>query len=418
MTDVVRVATIGMGGFAASHHGAIEKLEVEGRCRLVCTCDPDPSVARALADELCFESRGVAVYDNYLRMLDHAKGDLDVVTVPTPVPLHAEMHAACVQRGLAVYLEKPPTLDYRELEAMLDTERRATRLTNVGFNYIVEPPRQALKARLLAGEFGTVRKVCFSGLWPRPLSYYQRTFWAGRLVHNGRLVLDSCMGNAMAHHVHNVLFWAGTGELFSWAEVAAVEAELYRAHAIESADTVFARATTASGIELRLAMSHACAGRQHQCEWVMCDDATLYYDVATGFRIVRGSTEIERGEGTISDPLERNFAAYFDYLEGKAERPMTRLVDSIPFVSLCDLVFVAASRIHTVPDAFATRLRAQDENSEYIAINGLNSVVDRFLADDLLPSEQRVDWAAPGGRATASQVGEVASAVARMRPTT
>ena len=50
----------------------------------------------------------------------------------------------------------------------------------------------------------------------------------------------------MAHFVHNLLFWMGTPELFSWAQIAAVRAELYRAHTIEGADTFFVEADTAS----------------------------------------------------------------------------------------------------------------------------------------------------------------------------
>ena len=49
----------------------------------------------------------------------------------------------------------------------------------------------------------------------------------------GELVLDVCMGNAVAHWVHNMLQWCGEGEVLSWADIDSVQAELYRAHAIE-----------------------------------------------------------------------------------------------------------------------------------------------------------------------------------------
>jgi len=413
--EAIRVAIIGMGGFAGSHHHAVHKLENEGRCKLVCTCDPNPSAFAALADELSFSSRGVAVHTDYRQMLDQASGGLDLVTVPTPVPLHAEMRAAGVERGLAVYLEKPPTLDYRELEAMIETEQTATKLTNVGFNLIVEPELQALKARLLAREFGTVRRVCFSGLTPRAVSYFRRASWAARLTLDGRLVLDSCMGNARAHHVHSSLFLAGTGEVFSWGEAQTVEAELYRAHAIESMDTVFAKATTSEGVELRLAISHACAPEHNLHQWVVCDKAVIHYDAGSGFRVVRGGAVVETGRVTRPGTIENNLAAYLDYLQGRAVRPMTRLVDARSFVALCDLVFVAAGHIHSVPEEYITRVHAPDEGGEYVAINGLDDAVNRFLAEDLFPSEQGAGWAAAGGRATASQLGDLAAVIARMQ---
>jgi len=38
----LRVAVIGMGGFAGAHHEVIKDLEESGACRLVCACDPQP----------------------------------------------------------------------------------------------------------------------------------------------------------------------------------------------------------------------------------------------------------------------------------------------------------------------------------------------------------------------------------------
>src|SRR5262249_24739840 len=187
--------------------------------------------------------------------------------------LHAEMHRASVELGIPVYLEKPPTLDYLELEDMIVRDRQARKSSFVGFNFIIEKPRLALKERLLAGEFGTVRAATLQALWPRPADYFRRNSWAGRLMMDDRVVLDSCFGNANAHFVHNLLFWTGGTELYSWAQPAAVRAELYRAHAIEGADTFFVEADTTTGITLRFALSHACSGQSTQSEIVLCDKA-------------------------------------------------------------------------------------------------------------------------------------------------
>lgn len=58
--------------------------------------------------------------------------------------------------------------------------------------------RQALKARLLAGEFGRLKQSAMLGSWPRSSAYYGRAEWAGRLMLGGERVLDSPIGNAMA----------------------------------------------------------------------------------------------------------------------------------------------------------------------------------------------------------------------------
>jgi len=220
------------------------------------------------------------------------------------------------------------------------------------------------------------------------------------------------MGNAMAHYVHNVLFWAGREGLHSWATAQEVAAELYRAHAIQSFDTVFAQATTTDGVELRLALSHACAGKERQCEWVVCDTATIYYDTKSHWRIEHRDGRLERAEVDVSDVLARNLAAYFLYVRGEAPGPITSLRDSQPFVELYDLTFVAAGAIHQVPP-MATTVSA-DRESQYIAINGIDEIVSRFFAEDVLPSKQGVAWAAPGGRAARAEIGRLADVVARM----
>ena len=125
-------------------------------------------------------------------------------------------------------------------------------------------------------------------LWPRPAGYFARNGWSGRLIIDGRIVLDSCLGNTMAHSVDNMLFWTGTAGLFSWAEIAAVRAELYRAHAIEGADTFFVEADLATGCTLRFALSLACAGASTSSETIICEKAIPQ---VLGWRPDRGFVE-------------------------------------------------------------------------------------------------------------------------------
>ena len=398
MRRALRVGIIGMGGFAGIHHDTVKQLEAEGECKLICTCDPNTSSFSDKMRVWQLAQRDVSVFSHYLDMLDVCQDRLDVVTIPTPVPLHADMHRACVARGLAVYLEKPPTLYDGELSNMLVVEQNAALQTNVGFNYIVEPPRQALKQRLLESDFGQLRQVCFAGLWPRARSYFQRAAWAGRLLLDGRLVLDSCMGNAMAHYVHNMLFWAGTDALFAWGDVQLVEAELYRVHDIEGTDTLFVTARTSQGIELKMALTHACDGKHRHREWLNCDHATVTYTTAEHYEIAprKGPPETH-SVPTVT--LKENLRAYFDYVRGGATRPLTRLIDSRPFVQLNDLVYIAAGKITTIPSQHLRCSPSEDNTSEYVAIKDIDDVFDRFFATGRFPSAQGMAWGRAGGTA-------------------
>src|SRR5580658_9757640 len=374
-----------MGGFAGSHHNTVARLEERGLVRLVCTCDPGPAAFAAAQQTWRFAQRGVRVFGDYREMLGACHGELDYVATPTPISLHAEMHDAITSYGVPAYVEKPPTLDYAELDRMVAADARARKASLVGFNFIVEKSRLALKERLLSGEFGAIRGGTLSALWPRPSGYFARNGWSGRLVVDGHIVLDSCFGNAMAHFVHNMLFWTGTPGLFSWAEIAAVRAELYRAHAIEGADTFFVEADLATGCTLRFALTHACAGASTSSETVICDKAILRYAVGGQVEVSWKDGRTERISSGPFDGLEENHLEYCRYLRGEVPRPATTLGDSRPFVVLNDLAHVSSGRIHPVPAHLVSHERDEKEQKDYVSVAGLGKVVENFLCRGIWP---------------------------------
>ena len=385
MNAPIRIGIIGMGGFAAAHHHAIARLEDRGLARLICTCDPrlDLFAGEQVAWRLA--TRGVQVFPDYRAMLDTCHRELDVVVIPTPIQLHAEMHAAATAYGLPVYLEKPPTLDYAELERMIAADHRARKSSFVGFNFIIEKHRLSLKERLLAGEFGAIRGATLSALWPRPASFFTRNDWSGRLLVGDKIVLDSCFGNAMAHFVHNLLFWTGGPELFSWAEIAAVRAELYLAHVIEGADTFLVEADTTAGITMRVAMSNACAGPSSHCEIVLCDKATLRYTVGGNIEIRWNDGRMETFQLEAFDSLIENHRHYFSYLRGEVPRPATTLAESRPLVTLNDLAYISSGRITPIPRDRIRDVRDEKEQKDYLSVTDMESVHRNFLTRGVWP---------------------------------
>ncbi len=385
MNAPIRIAIVGMGGFAGAHHRAIAQLEERGHAKLVCTCDPSPDAFAVEQREWRLAARHVRVYSTYQAMLAECHEQLDLVVVPTPIHLHAEIHAAARAHGLAVYVEKPPTLDHAELERMIAVEAPARRKAVVGFNFIIERQRLALKQRLLAGDFGAVRGATLTALWPRPGSYFSRNQWAGRLRVGEHIVLDSCFGNAMAHFVHNLLFWTGGPGLFSWAQPLAVRAELYRAHAIEGADTFFVEADTPHGVTLRFAVSHACAGASSHCEMVLCEKAVLRYVVGSHHEIRWHDGRAERTPLGAFDALVENHLEYFRYLHGETSRPATTLTDSRPFVALNDLAYVSSREISPIPANLVSVVRDEKEQKDYLQVAGMVAAHEDFLVRGTWP---------------------------------
>lgn len=386
MKQPARIAIIGMGGFAGSHHNAIARLEERGKAKLICTCDPKANAFVKERETWRFAARGVQVFADYRAMLEACHAQLDLVVIPTPIQLHAEMHALATSLGLPCYLEKPPTLDHVELEQMIAADARLRKSSLVGFNFIIEKARLSLKERLLGGEFGAIRGATLSALWPRPASYFARNNWAGRLLINDRVVCDSCFGNAMAHFVHNLLFWTGGPELFSWAQLAAVRAELYRAHAIEGADTFFVETDTTAGVTMRFALSHACAGTSTHSEMVLCDNATLRYTVGRQIEIRWNDGRAEKIDLEPFDPLAENHLDFQRYLRGEIPRPATSLADSRPFVALNDLAYVSSGKITPIPKEQISGVRDEKEQKDYLQVAAMGAAQENFLSRGLWPS--------------------------------
>jgi predicted dehydrogenase len=406
----IRVGIIGLGGFAGAHHRALLRLEETGEAQLVCTCDPRVDQFRAQLVEWRCAERGVEVFDDFRTMLAAARDRLDLVVIPTPIPLHAPMHRATVEAGLAVYLEKPPTLDHAELEAMIHVDRGAVRATAVGFNFIYEPVRRALKRRLVDGEFGALRRLTFHAAWPRPESYFRRAAWAGRLVLEGRPVLDSCLGNACAHYVHNVFFWAGTDGLDRWCSPAWVEAALFRAHAIEGTDTVFVRGETELGTSFRLALTHACEGEHVHDEAVECEHATLHYRTHRRALVAWHDGRREEFPLPQDDHLAANHRACYRYLTGEADRPPTMLADCRAFVRVNALAYVAAGRITTLPVARVPR----GPDDAWRPLPGWEEARDTFLATGRFPTWSVDDPGTATRRATPADLPRLPGVLAAM----
>jgi predicted dehydrogenase len=338
-----------------------------------------------------------------------------MLVIPTPIPLHAEMHRAGVEAGVPVYLEKPPTLDPVELESMIAVDKKAKKKTFVGFNFIVEPQRQALKSRILSGEFGKILRGDLMSHWPRAKSYYERANWAGRLELNGQLILDSPLGNAMAHQVHNLFFWLGSEKLFDWAQLKEVKAECYRAHPIQGVDTVFVRGATTDETEFRITMSHAVSGSQRQSEIIHCEKAVITWILHQHFEIQWNDGRVEKVELQHAPLVDLNHLKYYEYLRGEIAEPMTTLVDSKPFVLLNNLIYVSSGKINSIPTAEIEKSSTEKngKTEEWTHWSEMENLRAKFFQTGEFPSAVK-PWAVPGKSVTPSDVAQLPKTIEQM----
>ncbi len=220
--------------------------------RLIAAADPFPERCELLPRVLEF---GIPVYLTIEALLEKEKPDLIVLS--TPPQYHAEQVILSVEHGCHVLCEKPVACDPRQVQRMIQARDKATKQVAIGYQWSFSPAILNLKADLMAGRFGKPRHLRTSVFWPRDEKYFTRNDWAGRQRDSqGRLVLDSPVNNACSHFLHNMFFVLG--DRMDRSDMPQqVQAELYRANAIDNYDTAAIRCVTRGGAELIFVASHA-----------------------------------------------------------------------------------------------------------------------------------------------------------------
>jgi len=250
----VGVVLVALGGYGEVYVDALLDDPRGAGCRIVGGVDPRPEGCRRMAD---LEARGVPIYASLEDFYREHGADLAVIS--SPIQLHADHACAALAAGSHVLLEKPAAGCTADVDRMIAARDRAGRFVAVGFQWSFAESVLALKADILRGHLGRPLLGRALTLWPRTEAYYGRNAWAGRKRDPaGRWILDSPASNAMAHHLHNLLFLLG-GAMDRSAEPLVMEARLARANHIETFDTAAVRLATDSGAEFLFLVSHAIA---------------------------------------------------------------------------------------------------------------------------------------------------------------
>ncbi len=237
------LALIGIGSFGHAHVRAASYVADAGLALFPAACDV--RLGAYPEAEAALRARGVALYKSHDAMFA-AHPEIDLVTLPLPIPLHASMAIECMRRGKHVLVEKPPAATVAEVQAMIAAQQETGMHCGVAFQWMVSSMFAGITDAIRAGRIGVVTEVAALCLAKRTDRYYARTGWAGKITHNGKVVRDGTLNNPFAHQVQNLLAFAGAAE-GRIARPMQVEAELYAGHDIESEDTSSVRAVLDTG---------------------------------------------------------------------------------------------------------------------------------------------------------------------------
>lgn len=254
--EPLRFVVIGLGGYGLVHLDAVQWLAQQGLGRLTGMIALPEDRKKNPERTAALQSQGITLFESIDDFFAHGTDLADVVGVPIGIHQHVPVSCAALQAGLHVYCEKPLAATVPEVDRLIQVRNASNRKLAVGFQHIYSHSIQQLKARICAGRLGRVQSISLLCGWPRSRQYFTRNEWAGKLRLGSDWVLDSPANNAHAHYVLNMLYLASAAENTAAVPVA-LRAELYRANAIESCDTVQMKYTTPEGVNCHALLTHA-----------------------------------------------------------------------------------------------------------------------------------------------------------------
>ena len=388
MSPPVNLALVGINGYGAFYVDALLNDPRFADVRLAAVVDPAAHRCRRL-DELL--TRGCRVHPSLASLLATTP-DLDLLAIAAPTHLHARMTCAALAHGANVLCEKPLAGSFADALAIAEVHRTSPAFAAIGYQWSFSAPIQHLKRDVMAGLLGQPLRMRSIASYPREQAYFTRNDWAGRVVTaKGDVVNDSPVNNATAHFLHNMLYILGPTRETS-AVPARVQAELYRANAIDNFDTAALRCETSDGVEILFYTTHAEAraiGPESVLEFT---DATVSYDRTDGGRFIARFTD-----GRVKD---------YGNPDHDRRQPLVQCVEAVRTgdriacgveAAIAQTICIAAascSPIVNFPAALHRIVSAAE--GPMISIDGLGDALTRSYDAALLPSECRdVPWSCP-----------------------
>ncbi|MEU4423353.1 Gfo/Idh/MocA family oxidoreductase [Actinoplanes sp. NPDC024001] len=222
-----RAAVVGTGAIAAAHAQAIQ--DHPDRVRLTAVADLDADRARTFAEAW----HAPAVATDLTALL--AGGELDLVHLCTPPSTHAPLARQCLEAGVHVLVEKPPTLSLAELDELAEVSRDTGAHVATVFQHRFGAGAVRLRAMTAAGELGRPLLATCETQWFRDAAYFAVP-WRGRWETEGG-------GPTMGHGIHQ--FDLLLSVLGPWEQVTAVAAR--RDRQVDTEDVSMAIVTFADG---------------------------------------------------------------------------------------------------------------------------------------------------------------------------
>jgi predicted dehydrogenase len=144
-----RLGFLGVGWIGRNR---MEALARDGLAQVATVADPQAEALEGAA-EVAPEAAHAESLEELLTK------DLDGVVIATPSALHAEQAVAALERGLAVFCQKPLARDAEETRRVLEAARAADRLLAVDLSYRHVEALRAAQEQVASGAIGRLHSL-------------------------------------------------------------------------------------------------------------------------------------------------------------------------------------------------------------------------------------------------------------------
>ena len=320
-----RLGFLGVGWIGRNR---MEALARDGLARVTAVADPEPEALEATV-EIAPSAVRVGSLEE---LLEH---DLDGIVIATPSALHAEQAIAALERGLAVFCQKPLARDAEETRRVLDAARAADRLLAVDLSYRHVEALRAAQEKVASGAIGRLHTIdlVFHNAYGPDKGWFTDPELAG----------GGCLIDLGTHLVDLAIWLSGAGAV----EVETARTLSLHGHAVE--DHATAELALGDEVRARVACSwFSSAGRDcvFECTAWGSEGAVSVRNVDGSFYDFRA--ELWRGtnsETLVEPPDEwggRAIAAWAERLRG--DRGYDPASDELAVAAAIDAVYAQAGR--------------------------------------------------------------------------
>lgn len=182
--SAIRLGFIGLGHITQNAHlPPLADLAAKGEVVLQSFCDVSETTAKEQAQKWGAKS----VYTDYRAMFDAE--DLDAVYLCIPPTLHTDVELIAAEKGIALFVEKPQTLDVQQAVIYRDAIEKAGIVSQVGF---------------MSRYYPSSEKVCELLEGKTPRHAHAQLFYSGKHIRLWTSRMELCGGSFVENTIHMV----------------------------------------------------------------------------------------------------------------------------------------------------------------------------------------------------------------------